>query len=97
MQNSFALHANPDVFASGTPLYLLALLYALYKRDEASVLLLSVYGGYWLVYLAGNRTLYSFYTAHFSPLVHIVLAPALAKLWSLAKKVQFLPNQRAAT
>jgi predicted membrane-bound dolichyl-phosphate-mannose-protein mannosyltransferase len=98
MQNSFALHANPDISASGTPLYLLALLYALYKRDEASVLFLSVYGGYWLVYLAGNRTLYSFYTAHFSPLAHIVSAPAFAKLWSLARRaVQFLPNQHATT
>jgi predicted membrane-bound dolichyl-phosphate-mannose-protein mannosyltransferase len=98
MQNSFALHANPDISASGTPLYPLALLYALYKRDEASVLFLSVYGGYWLVYLAGNRTLYSFYTAHFSPLAHIVSAPAFAKLWSLARRaVQFLPNQHATT
>ena len=94
MQNSFALHANPNIDASGTPLYLLALIYALYKRDDASVLFLSAYGGYWLVYLAGNHTLYSFYTAHFSPLAHIVLAQALAALWSLAKRaVQFFLSQ----
>jgi predicted membrane-bound dolichyl-phosphate-mannose-protein mannosyltransferase len=98
MQNSFALYANPDIDASGTPLYLLALIYALYRRDDASILLLSAYGGYWLVYLAGNHTLYSFYTAHFSPLAHIVLAPALATLWSLARKsVQFHPSQNTAT
>jgi predicted membrane-bound dolichyl-phosphate-mannose-protein mannosyltransferase len=97
MHNSFALHANPDIDASGSPLYLLALIYALCRRDEASVLLLSAYGGYWLVYLAGNHTLYSFYAAHFSPLAHIVLAQALAALWSLAKKVQFLPNQHTTT
>jgi len=96
MHNSFALHASPNIFASGTPLYLLALMYALHRRDEASILFLSAYGGYWLVYLAGNRTLYSFYTAHFSPLAHIVLAPALAALWSLAKKVQFPPSQHAS-
>jgi predicted membrane-bound dolichyl-phosphate-mannose-protein mannosyltransferase len=83
MQNSFAVDVN--LYASGTPLYLLALIYALYKRDDASVLFLSAYGGYWLVYLAGNHTLYSFYTAHFSPLAHIVLAPALATLWRLAR------------
>jgi predicted membrane-bound dolichyl-phosphate-mannose-protein mannosyltransferase len=95
MQKSFALYANPDIFASGTPLYLLALIYALYRRDEISILLLSVYGGYWLVYLAGSHTLYSFYTAHFSPLAHIVLAQALAALWGLARRsVQFSPNRQ---
>ena len=95
MQNSFALDVN--LYASGTPLYLLALIYALYKRDDASILFLSTYGGYWLVYLAGNHTLYSFYTAHFTPLAHIVLAPALAALWSLAKKaVQLPPSQHTA-
>jgi len=87
MQNSFALHVNPYVYAVGTPLCLLALIYALYKRDDASILFLSTYGGYWLVYLAGNHTLYSYYTAHFSPLAHIVLAQELAALWSLAKRV----------
>jgi predicted membrane-bound dolichyl-phosphate-mannose-protein mannosyltransferase len=87
MQNSFVLHTNPHVYAVGTPLYLLALIYALYKKDDASILFLSTYGGYWLVYLAGNHTLYSYYTAHFSPLAHIVLAQALAALWSLAKRV----------
>ena len=87
MHNSFALHTNPHVYAVGTPLYLLALIYALYKRDDASILFLSTYGGYWLVYLAGNHTLYSYYTAHFSPLAHIVLAQELAALWSLAKRV----------
>jgi len=97
MQNSFAIYINPDVYASGTPLYLLALIYALYKRDDASVLLLSTYGGYWLVYLAGNHTLYSFYTAQFSPLAHIVLAPALAALWGLAKRAVQLPPSRHAT
>lgn len=86
MQNSFAFYYNPDVYAAGSPLYLLALLYALYKRDDASVLLLSTYGGYWLVYLMGNHTLYSYYTAQFSPLVHVVLAPALASLWRAAKR-----------
>jgi predicted membrane-bound dolichyl-phosphate-mannose-protein mannosyltransferase len=87
MQNSFTLHVNPNVYASGTPAYLAALIYALYKRDDTSILFLSTYGGYWLVYLAGNHTLYSYYTAHFSPLAHIVLAQALAALWSLAKRV----------
>jgi predicted membrane-bound dolichyl-phosphate-mannose-protein mannosyltransferase len=80
MQNSFTLHVNPDVYASGTPAYLAALIYALYKRDDVSILFLSTYGGYWLVYLAGNHTLYSFYTAHFSPLAHILLAELFADL-----------------
>ena len=80
MQNSFALYVNPDIYASGTPAYLVALIYALYKRDEVSILYLSTYGGYWLVYLAGNHTLYSFYTAHFSPLAHIVLAKLFSDL-----------------
>jgi predicted membrane-bound dolichyl-phosphate-mannose-protein mannosyltransferase len=80
MQNSFALHVNPDVYASGTPAYLAALIYALYKRDDVSILFLSTYGGYWLVYLAGNHTLYSYYTAHFSPLAHILLAELFADL-----------------
>jgi predicted membrane-bound dolichyl-phosphate-mannose-protein mannosyltransferase len=98
MHNGFALHASPHIVASGTPLYLLALIYALHRRDEASILFLSAYGGYWLVYLAGNHTLYSFYTAHFSPLAHIVLAPALAALWGLARRdVQSLPSQHATT
>ena len=80
MQNSFAIYINPDVYASGTPAYLVALAYALYKRDDVSALYLSTYGGYWLVYLAGNHTLYSFYAAHFSPLVHILLAGLFAEL-----------------
>jgi hypothetical protein len=86
MQNSFAFYYNPDIYAAGSPLYLLALLYALYKRDDASVLLLSTYGGYWLVYLMGNHTLYSYYAAQLSPLAHMVLAPALASLWRAAKR-----------
>jgi Predicted membrane-bound dolichyl-phosphate-mannose-protein mannosyltransferase len=80
MQNSFALYINPDVYASGTPAYLVALIYAIYKRDETSALYLSTYGGYWLVYISGNHTLYSFYTAHFSPLAHILLANLFADL-----------------
>ena len=80
MQNSFALYINPDVYASGTTAYLVALVYALYKRDDVSALYLSTYGGYWLVYLAGNHTLYSFYTAHFSPLAHILLAGLFTSL-----------------
>jgi predicted membrane-bound dolichyl-phosphate-mannose-protein mannosyltransferase len=80
MQNSFTLHVNPDVYASGTPAYLAALIYALYKRDDVAILYLSAYGGYWLVYLLGNHTLYSFYTAHFSPLAHILLAELFADL-----------------
>jgi predicted membrane-bound dolichyl-phosphate-mannose-protein mannosyltransferase len=79
MQNSFQLHEDPDLYASGTPAYLAALLYALCRRSAASVLYLAAYGGYWYVYLVGNRTLYSFYTAHFSPLAHVVLAEALAE------------------
>jgi Predicted membrane-bound dolichyl-phosphate-mannose-protein mannosyltransferase len=54
MQNSFAIYINPDVYASGTPAYLVALAYALYKRDDVSALYLSTYGGYWLVYLAAT-------------------------------------------
>ncbi|MGC9049770.1 glycosyltransferase family 39 protein [Pyrobaculum sp.] len=80
MQNSFALYINPDIYASGTPAYLIALIYGLYRRDDVSILYLSTYGGYWLVYLAGNHTLYSFYTAHFTPLAHIVLARLFADL-----------------
>jgi predicted membrane-bound dolichyl-phosphate-mannose-protein mannosyltransferase len=80
MQNSFAIYINPDVYASGTPAYLVALAYALYKRDDVSALYLSTYGGYWLVYLAGNHTLYSFYAAHYSPLAHILLAGLFAEL-----------------
>lgn len=80
MRNSFALYVNPDIYASGTPAYLVASLYALYRRDDVSILYLSTYGGYWLVYLAGNHTLYSFYTAHFSPLAHVVLARLFSDL-----------------
>jgi len=80
MRNSFALYINPDIYASGTPAYLVALVYALYKRDDVSALYLSTYGGYWLTYLAGNHTLYSFYTAHFSPLAHILLAGLFDRL-----------------
>jgi len=78
MRNSFVLHLNPDIYASGTPVYLIALIYALYKRDEISVLYISTYGGYWIVYALGNHTLYSFYTVHFSPIAHILLAQFLA-------------------
>jgi len=78
MRNSFVLHVNPHVYASGTLVYLLALIYALYKRDEVSTLYISTYGGYWIVYALGNHTLYSFYTAHFSPIAHILLAQLLA-------------------
>ena len=78
MRNSFVLHVDPYVYASGTPVYLLALIYALYKRDEISVLYISTYGGYWIVYALGNYTLYSFYTVHFSPIAHILLAQFLA-------------------
>ncbi|MEM1926834.1 MAG: hypothetical protein QXR64_07275 [Pyrobaculum sp.] len=46
-----------------------------------SILYLSTYGGYWLVYLAGNHTLYSFYTTHFSPLAHIILARLMADVF----------------
>lgn len=80
MYNSFTLYVNPDIYASGTLVYLLALIYAAYRRDDMSILYLSTYGGYWLVYLAGNHTLYSFYTAHFSPLAHILTARLLHHL-----------------
>ncbi|MEM4605016.1 MAG: phospholipid carrier-dependent glycosyltransferase [Pyrobaculum sp.] len=79
MQNSFMLHQ--DLYASGTPVYLIALIYALIRRDDLSILYLSTYGGYWLVYLAGNHTLYSFYTTHFSPLAHIILARLMADVF----------------
>lgn len=80
MHNSFALYTSPDIYASGTPAYLVALVYALYKRDDVSILYLSTYGGYWLVYLLGNHTLYSFYTTHFSPLAHILIARLLSDI-----------------
>ncbi|MEM4060130.1 MAG: phospholipid carrier-dependent glycosyltransferase [Pyrobaculum sp.] len=86
MRNAFALYINPDIYASGTPAYLVALAFALYRRDDVSILYLSTYGGYWLVYLAGNHTLYSFYTAHFSPLAHIVLAQLLSSIANFGKK-----------
>ncbi|MEZ0318729.1 MAG: glycosyltransferase family 39 protein [Pyrobaculum sp.] len=82
MQNSFALYVNPDIYATGTPAYLVALGYAIYKRDDLSLIYLSTYGGYWLVYALGNHTLYSFYTAHFSPLAHILIARLLSELSS---------------
>nr|WP_148682480.1 glycosyltransferase family 39 protein [Pyrobaculum neutrophilum] len=80
MHNSFALYINPDIYASGTPAYLVALVYSLYRRDDVSLLYLSTYGGYWLVYLLGNHTLYSFYTTQFSPLAHILVAELLAEV-----------------
>jgi len=80
MRNSFALYLNPNIYASGTPAYLLALIYAIYKRDDVSVLYISTYGGYWIVYTLGNHTLYSFYTVHFSPIAHILLAQLLASI-----------------
>ncbi len=80
MQNNFAIYLNPDVYASGTLVYLVALVFSLYRRDDLSILYLSTYGGYWLVYLAGNHTLYSFYAAHFSPLAHVVFGRFLAWL-----------------
>lgn len=80
MRNSFLLHASPDVAAYGTPVYLLALAYALYRRDDMSAIYISTYGSYWLVYALGNHTLYSFYTAHFSPLAHVLLAELLSGL-----------------
>lgn len=80
MRNSFLLHASPDVAAYGTPIYLLALAYALYRRDDLSAIYISTYGSYWLVYALGNHTLYSFYTAQFSPLAHVLLAELLSDL-----------------
>jgi len=88
MRNSFVLHLSPDVVASGTPAYLASLIIGPYaylrSRDEVLLVFLtwgiSTFAGYCLVYAMGNRTLYSFYTAHFSPLLHLTLAYSLYKL-----------------
>ncbi len=86
MRNSFILHADPDLYASGTPVYVAALALAAIAfpiaRNCAAfkaslVWALSTYGGYWLVYLLGNRTLYSFYGAHFSAVFHVLFGLAL--------------------
>lgn len=74
MQNCF----TADI--CGTPVYAVALAWALWRRSAPSALYLSAYGGYWLVYLLGNHTLYTFYTASFSPLAHLVAAEMMYAL-----------------
>ncbi|MCS7103059.1 MAG: glycosyltransferase family 39 protein, partial [Candidatus Korarchaeum sp.] len=81
-----ALHVNPDLMARVNFLsYPIAgvftiLLFPLLRRRERSYLpmmmIFSIIVGYTLVYLAGNRTLYSFYA--------VQLAPSVASAFSIS-------------
>ncbi len=81
-----ALHLNPDLIArvnlvsyafSGA--FMLLLLPLLRRRERSylpMMMVLSIAAGYTLVYLAGNRTLYSFYA--------VQLAPSVASSFSIS-------------
>ncbi|KUO42628.1 MAG: hypothetical protein APZ16_01800 [Candidatus Hadarchaeum yellowstonense] len=80
-QNPFTLNVSPDVFAAVNPaVYLIALVslvitpYLSYKanRDAAvpALWFLFTFLGYVLVYLLGNRTMYSFYVVTLSTMAY---------------------------
>lgn len=86
-QSPFTLNLNPDVAASVNPaVYLLALVsliltpYIAYKFNRDSIIpalwFLLTFLGYILVYILGNRTMYSFYAVTLS-----VMAYALATVF----------------
>ena len=84
--NYVTLNYHPDIQAVvNAPGYVLAVLAALFflplarRREYApSLMLISILLGYTLVYLRGNRTLYSFYAVQLSPAVAGVLASLAA-------------------
>ena len=92
-ENPFPLHYNPDLSASVNPaIYIIALaslIFTPYLSARVGEYLIPslwftvIFIGYLLVYFAGNRTMYSFYTLILTPsiyvltstLIHIVLSP----------------------
>jgi predicted membrane-bound dolichyl-phosphate-mannose-protein mannosyltransferase len=90
-ENPFYFHFNPTYSASvNIILYLAAIVFLIFtayltiyrSKDFAapSLWFLGIFLGFILIYILGNRTLYSFYTFSFIPMIYVIF---VANIYSM--------------